>query len=249
MFEFNLEELRMEEYLSEMIASAEASELQNFRTDHGLEAVENIYSDSKEQYSDPENFSQKMLYRHLEEETGIVRETESGDFYIAWDEEDIELFYDRLEQHLSRGFDRPELVAYMRVEYEKLGESPSQSHFRDNDDLPSEVPYKSRYGNWNNALFMAGLEPNETDSGKDVLEEELIIKTHEMNEDSDILLRTPSAREINEDDSMHSESQFQHHFGSIEEAFESASLGTIRVLEASDDERAFSRRYRSRSRP
>jgi len=245
--EFDLEDLRKKEYFSEQIASVEASDLQNFKTSYGLEALSDIYENVEGKYAVPDGLHEKMIYRHLEEDIGLLREVEDGKFYVAWDEEDIELFHDRLEQHLSRGFDRPELVAYMRSEYSKLGESPSQSHFREKDDLPSEVPYKSRYGNWNNALLMAGLEPNETDTGKDVLKEELLMKTHEMNQDSDILLRTPSAREINEDEFMHSESQFQHHFGSIEEAFESAGLGVIRALEK-DDARFFSERYRARQR-
>lgn len=242
----DIEDLRLEEYMSEQIVSASESSFHSFRSDLGLEAVENIYETAEASHTEPETFPEKMVYRHLEEEVGMVREVDDS-FYIAWDKEDVDVFYDRLEQHLSGTYDRPELVAHMRNEYNELGESPTQTHFREKKGIPSPMPYKSRYGDWNSALFMSGLPTDETDTALDVLEHELIIKTHEMNEESDKLIETPSARQINADDSMHSETQFQSRFGSIEEAFESAGLATIRALDKKDA-RFFSDRYRVRHR-
>ena len=242
----DIEDLRLQEYMSEQIVSAEESSFHNFRTDLGLEAVENIYDSANTSHTEPESFPEKMIYRHLEEEIGMVREVDES-FYIAWDVGDIEIFRERLEQHLSGTYDRPELVAHMRNEYNELGESPTQTHFRNKEGIPSPMPYKSRYGDWNSALFMSGLPTDETDVDLDILEHELIIKTHEMNEDSDIVIETPSARQIDAQDSMHGEKQFRDRFGSIEEAFESAGLSVIRSLDEKD-ESFFAETYRVRQR-
>jgi len=244
---FDLENLRKAEYFSKKIVSAETSQDRDFLTDEGLDVLEGIY-DGKGNYVSVRDQDERRVYDELEDELGILREVDDGRYFIAWDNEDIEFFHDRVKQHLKRGYDRPELVGYLRSEYERMGEPPTQTDFREKEGFPSEMPYKSRYGDWNNALLMAGLDTKETGVGKDILEAELLVKTHEMNEDNDFLEKTPSARQINEENRMHSETQFQHHFGSIEEAFESAGLGKVRDMESSEGEKSTSRPYRVRER-
>lgn len=226
------EQIRLQEYLSEKIIESDDSDsFYSFETPLGVEALERIYEDSEEGYSNPDNFQQRSIYNFLEDEFGLVEEIEHNGYEVLWETDDIEVLHDRLEQHISEGYDRTELVALLRAEYQELGELPTQTHFREQEHLPSEMPYKSRFGDWNSALYMAGLDPEETRSEVDELVHELIQKTHEMNEDTEFLIETPSARQINEDSGMHSETQFRNRFGSIEAGFEEAGLAHIREIE------------------
>lgn len=133
---------------------------------------------------------------------------------------------ERLDTHFKQKYDRPRLIGILRKEYPDI----SQSKLRKNDDLPSEQPFVSRFGSLNNAIWNAGLPTNE-ELTKPELEHQLIKKTHRINQDRDMLIETPSARQINEDPDLHNAQAYQEAFGTLEEAFNSASLSTIRELE------------------
>lgn len=226
------EETRLEEYFSQAIAEIDQGTARyGLLNKYGVDSIDKILDNPDTTYFSGDSTEESRVYKLLNQKFNLLDTWGSRQYKLDTDREVLETFKERLEQHLDRGYDRVELVALLRNEYSELGELPTQRHFREQDHLPSELPYKSRFGDWNSALYMAGLDPEETGAEKEELEHELIKKTHEMNEDTDFLLKTPSAREINEDESMHTEAQYRHHFGSIEEAFSEAGLGNIRAME------------------
>lgn len=168
-----------------------------------------------------------IFYSALTEHFDVLEDSGKDSTYrIKASKEDFRVLEQRLDQHFSRGYDRPELVGILRAEFPDV----SQRRFRREDDLPSEQPFKSSFGSWNNALWSAGLETDEQLTEEE-LAHQLIRKTHELNKERDILIETASAREINESEDMHNERSFQDAFGSIEEAYEDAGLGEVRVIE------------------
>ncbi len=173
-----------------------------------------------------------IFYSALAEEFDMLEDIGKDSTYrIKASKEDFQVLEERLDQHFSRGYDRSELVGILRAEFPEV----SQRRFREEDDLPTEQPYKSRFGGWNNALWSAGL-PTEDQLTDQELEHQLIAKTHDLNDKRDLLVETASARDINSSEGMNNERSFQETFGSIEDAYESAGLGNIRLIEKEMEE-------------
>jgi|GEM_PF-1525602 len=167
-----------------------------------------------------------IFYKILDSEFQVLEERRLENTYqIKAGLEEVKILGERIRQHFNRGYDKPELIGYLRAADKK-----SQRYFRQKEQLPSENPYISHFGGWNNALWHAGIETQEQ-LDKEELEDQLRRKTHELNRNRDLLIETPTAKQIEEDPSLHNKSEFQQRFGSIEEAFRSANLGYIRKLE------------------
>lgn len=168
-----------------------------------------------------------VFYMALASEFDVLEDVGKDSTYrVKASKEEFEVLQERLDQHFERGYDKAQLIGILRAEHPNV----SQRDLRDAEHLPSEQPFVSRFGSLNNARWRAGL-PSDEQLKQEELEHQLVRKTHELNEDRDLIVETPSARDINEDEEMHNEKAFQEAFGSIEESFESAGLSTVRKLE------------------
>jgi hypothetical protein len=65
-----------------------------------------------------------------------------------------------LDPNQPGAYSDEELLATLRELAADLGESPAKSDLQSRDDLPSVSTYSERFGNWNDALQAAGLDPN-----------------------------------------------------------------------------------------
>jgi hypothetical protein len=64
-----------------------------------------------------------------------------------------------LEVRTSRRYESEELLEVLRELARELGHTPSISELQARKDLPSPYTIRDRFGRWNEALRMAGLEP------------------------------------------------------------------------------------------
>lgn len=171
--------------------------------------------------------SEDVFYKFLASEFNMLNDAGKDHTYeITSDTKNFEVLRARLNQHFSKNYDSSELVGILRAEYPDT----SQRRFRSSDSLPSEQPFKDRFGNWSNAHWCAGLR-NEEQVDRDLLIDQLVRETHFKNNDSDMLVETLSAREIDEKTGMHNKEAYQNAFGSIENAYREAGLETVRKLE------------------
>lgn len=111
-----------------------------------------------------------------------------------------------------------ELVEILREETEELGRTPTVGHFEESMELPSPMTFKNRFGEWNNAVWRAGLDFNQEKYGKEELLDQLRQKSREMDVD------VPTIEDIREDSDMPGYSTYRKEFGSYEELLEEAGM-------------------------
>lgn len=68
--------------------------------------------------------------------------------------------YDKKEKRISVSYADKELLDYLKQFYEENGRTPMQDEFARNPKYPSWSTYVHRFGSWNKALEMAGLDIN-----------------------------------------------------------------------------------------
>lgn len=112
-----------------------------------------------------------------------------------------------------------ELIGLLRDEAGRIGRTPTVQHFNESPDLPAADTYKRRYAEWNNALWRAGLEPNEERYDRLALLDIYIGKSQEMDVDA------PTWADIGADPDLPSVSTFAKEFTYSELL---AELGLVR---------------------
>ena len=111
-----------------------------------------------------------------------------------------------------------ELLEALRKLAKKLGKTPRQQDLSKDSSMPSSATYIKRFGGWNNAIRMAGLQINKNFSDKELLDM--------LRDFAKKLGKTPSLRNLEKDPSMPSAKTFTSHFGSWLNALELAGLIT-----------------------
>lgn len=155
------------------------------------EALEWLYSsmdgepEFQDDHSDHEEFF-KLLKR--------------TDLHKAESEEELWMLEARLEEYKTQGYDETELVARYRIKAEEKGEPLTSSDTREMDNIPTPSSYKNSFGEWNTALWHAGVPYNEK-LGTELLLDELNDYIHKLNEDRDIdEYEIPTTTKLNEAD-------------------------------------------------
>ncbi|MFB6295195.1 MAG: homing endonuclease associated repeat-containing protein [Candidatus Nanohaloarchaea archaeon] len=112
-----------------------------------------------------------------------------------------------------------ELIGFLR-EHATEDWAPTVQYFNSRSDLPSADTYKRRYGDWNNALWRAGLKPNEEQYGREEMIDQFIRKGQELG------MRPPTWRDIDDDKTMPALSSYRERF-SYEELVEETGFVTL----------------------
>ena len=233
------EELELrQEYARKLVDIEDASATYGFLREYGEECVEKVEeiaeSDLRSEVRS-DSYEETAVFK-LMEKVGIL-DNISGDYYsIEVDPDELDIFRDQLEEDLDDEYGKHELIAYLQVHGERLNDAsekdrkPTVDYLRSLDIPPTEKPYKDNFGSMTYALRVAGFEPKE-ELDKKFLEEELRRAIFRKNRENDELIETLSAREIQEDESLHSACAYQNIFGSIENAYEDALLSEVRGIE------------------
>jgi hypothetical protein len=226
-----MDDVILRDFYSELVASIdESSAVYGFVSKEWESGLDGIIGSVEDGYDwiGAGSESEDVFYSFLGSEFDLLDEGSSEYiFEISSGKKDFEVLKDRFEQHFSDGYDGSELVGILRSEYPET----SQRRFRNEDGLPSEQPFKDRFGSWSNAHWHAGLK-GEEQVDEEVLLHKLIRKIHERNSGHSVLIETLSASEIDEADDIHNTQAYQQVFGSLENAYREAGLGNIRKLES-----------------
>ncbi len=125
-------------------------------------------------------------------------------------------FEERLEKQDSRWQDRQKIVGILKAVGELTGETPTGEYLK-NNNLTSRMTCQEYFGHMNNALVMAGFEPNRKEYGKDIIEHigrEMLYENGEA----------PTATELHESDHAVSKRQVRDKCGSLNDFLEDSGL-------------------------
>lgn len=154
-------------------------------------------------------------------ELELAEDWSNANYRLIGDSEDIEMFKKRYSALESRSTDEVELVAYLQLEAEKQGKSPSASGLRDVEDAPSPSTYQTRFGEWNSALWHAGLDIFKETYDKEDIQDSLRRQYHELG-------RIPTAREFDRGEMTPSRkavrTDFDNYMDLVESTFSAAEL-------------------------
>ena len=178
-------------------------------------------------WKSPESTEVGVVYSLFEKWGGVFEETEFQKRYkINIDQECLDILEERLDQHFSNGYDKPELVGILRATAEDEN-PPGARDLRSSDQTPSEVPYKNNFGSLANAYWHAGLEPTQNTYDEDILVEEFLRELHRSNEDRDIHIETPNIG----DGDMPDLRVYNNNFENPSELIEESHTGLIKEIE------------------
>lgn len=133
---------------------------------------------------------------------------------------------DNVEYRKKRRFKHTneELLEHLRQFYRENGRAPCASDFTNNKT------YQDRFGSWNNAIKMAGLQNSHKSQYTD---KELIEYLIKFKEETD---RTPKAKEFLNNSKYPSWKTYQDRFGSWNNAIKMAGLDNNHNFQYTDDE-------------
>ena len=115
------------------------------------------------------------------------------------------------------GYTNEELLKMLKDMAERDGRTPTMKDVNADKNMPSIIPYVDRFGSFNKALELAGLQPN---SGR-YTDEELLKMLKDMAERDG---RVPTTKNIHANDNMPSVTTYVNRFGSFNKALELAGL-------------------------
>lgn len=78
----------------------------------------------------------------------------------------VSILQERIEMHEGRFHDKAEIIGILQAEADSLGETPTSAHLQ-NEGLMSKDTVQRHFGSCNNAVWAAGLEPNQPEYGKE----------------------------------------------------------------------------------
>lgn len=125
-----------------------------------------------------------------------------------------------------------ELLDALRRAADELGRTPTQKEIAAMDGYPSYMTYFKRFGSWNEALRLAGIEPRERHVRR-YTEAELITL---LKEAAAVLGRTPKTDDLQAMDAYPSWHTYHARFGSWNKALEAAGLRPRRIRNYTDEE-------------
>ena len=121
-----------------------------------------------------------------------------------------------------------ELLEKLKSFADELGRIPTSEDIDSNPSMPSRSTYRSRFGSWNKALQMVGLQTN-----KRILTDEELLGM--LKRFADELGRTPTAKEVKSNPSMPDSTVYSRRFGSWNKALQVAGL-QVNSHTAADEE-------------
>ena len=128
-----------------------------------------------------------------------------------------------------------DLLELLSLKAQALGRTPTVRDVKADPDMPSEALYKRRFGSFNMALELAGLNPNQIKWAK-ISDEELL---NLLKKKAETLGRTPTREEIDNDPNMPSSYTYAKRFGNPSKAFKLAGVRVSdkqRWVNESDDD-------------
>jgi len=120
-----------------------------------------------------------------------------------------------------RFYSKNELLKYLIDFSNKNKKTPTIEDFNNNSNFPAAITYFDRFGSWNNALKLAGLEINVR---KDYTKQELLEFLRNLRKE---LRRTPMMKDLTSRKNLPEATVFKDRFGSWNRALEAAGLEVI----------------------
>lgn len=117
-----------------------------------------------------------------------------------------------------------ELIEKLKTWAKKHGKNPSQIDINKDKTMPNAGTYLYRFGSFNEAKYIAGLEPYEYQARKNFKEEELLERLKKWQE---IHGKSPTERDLQKDKDMPSVGTYRYHFGTFNNAKKKAGLETF----------------------
>ncbi|MBC5792549.1 MAG: hypothetical protein H8Z69_00770 [Nanohaloarchaea archaeon] len=127
-------------------------------------------------------------------------------------------FEERLEKQDSKWQDRQKLVGILKAVGELTNGTPTGEYLKDND-LGCRMTYQEYFGHMNNALIMAGFEPNRKEYGKDIIEHIGRERLYETG-------KAPTAGELHESEYAVTKSKIRDKCDSLNDFLEDSGLKT-----------------------
>ena len=121
-----------------------------------------------------------------------------------------------------RKYSKEELLKILKEFADKLGRAPKLKDFKGNDDIPCKVTFARRFGSYQKACEKIGYKP-ETKYSRHNYSKERLIK--DLRNFALELGRTPTTREINENDDLVSIGSYVYYFDNYSSACRKAGLG------------------------
>ncbi len=123
-----------------------------------------------------------------------------------------------LDKRKRETYTNEELLGYLRQFYKENGRTPEINDFNNNDRYPSDVPYKKRFGSWNNAIKTAGLQVNRFNNITDEELLECLLQFYEENG------KSPTIKDFYHNPRYPSFRTYTNRFGSWKDALDFAGL-------------------------
>lgn len=133
------------------------------------------------------------------------------------------------EKHIVQYTDES-LLEYLRLFNKEHGKIPESRDFDCIAGYPSSRTYKKRFGKWNKAILMAGLQTNRFSC---VTDDELLEYLRLFNKENG---KSPIWEDFNNNNKYPSYKTYQRHFGSWNNALKMAGLQTNNCTGSTDDE-------------
>ena len=140
---------------------------------------------------------------------------------------------ERLEKYLSQFHDEAELIGILQAEAGFLGETPTGRYFEDRG-LASRDTFRRYFGSYNNAVWRAGLEPNQPEYGKDEMAHLARTLFYEEEE-------APTANDLQKDEWMPDKERIRNEFGSFGNFLSYAGLLEDYMVKRGGEENVYDR--------
>lgn len=144
-------------------------------------------------------------------------------------EELKDLEYEKYEKYIVQYTDE-KLLEYLRLFNKENGRTPESREFDCIADYPSSRTYKKRFGSWNNAIKIAGLQITRF---MNITNKELLEYLRLFNKKNG---RSPIMEDFNNSKKYPCYNTYQRHFGSWNNALKMAELQTNTCTGSTDDE-------------